>query len=329
MFKSSLVVAWLAATALAESACEGPGEVTITTSYTYSDITATYVTITPTDYVTMSTETPTVYSTTVTETETVEPNGVYECSSTTTKSVDYTSTVYSGSYSSSSLRPLTSCAPVTHTVRIYPGTESRTYTSTEYYPTVTANSTVTTASTDYIYVTSGEPWTTIKVDCTSTILETTGTASSAVTQAAKCAPTNLIGTDGKPGQRWRGAPLDGIANYGSGDGGAADEEAHKDASACCQACQDDENCAASIFVGGPATYENPKADGTPFCQLYNQNPQSNNESCGLGFSVFPGDKQVAQSGSCGYVAQIVYAPGTCFEGDTVRECASYAGYRRP
>ena len=171
---------------------------------------------------------------------------------------------------------------------------------------------------------------TIKPACTSTILEITGTATSTATQAAKCAATNLIGTDGIAGQRWRGTPLDGIANYGSGDGGSKDEGAHKDASACCQACQDDENCAASIFVGGPTTYENNgQVDGTPFCQLFNRNPRSEEEGCGLGLSVFPGDKLVAQSGSCGYVAQIEYAPGTCFEGDSVRECSHYAGYRRP
>jgi hypothetical protein len=86
MFKSALGVAALAATALAESAC--PQEViTTTASYTYSDITATYVTITPTDYVTRSTETPTVYSATVTETTTVERGGVDACAETTTKFV--------------------------------------------------------------------------------------------------------------------------------------------------------------------------------------------------------------------------------------------------
>jgi hypothetical protein len=237
--------------------------------------------------------------------------------------------VYSGNYSSSSLRASTSCAPVTTTVKIYPGTESRTYTVTDYWPTVTANSTVTTVSTEYVSLTSAEPWTTITNDCTKTILETTGTASTAVTQAAKCAATNLIGTDGIAYQRWRGAPLDGIANDGNGDGGVKDEGAHKDASACCQACQDDENCAASIFVAGPATYEGPGADGTPFCKLYNKNPQSYGQSCGMGFSIFPGDKQIAQSGACGYVAQIEYAPGTCREGDSVRECAAYAGYEKP
>jgi hypothetical protein len=86
MFKSTLGVAALAAIALAESSC--PQEViTTTASYTYSDITATYVTITPTDYVTLSTATPTVYSATVTETTTVERMGVDACAETTTKFV--------------------------------------------------------------------------------------------------------------------------------------------------------------------------------------------------------------------------------------------------
>ena len=149
----------------------------------------------------------------------------------------------------------------------------------------------------------------------------------------------ITGTDGIAGQRWRGAPLDGIANYGSGAGagGVRDESVHKDATARCQACQDVENCAASIFVGGPATYENNgQVDGTPFCQHFNRNPQieeeeeeEEEEGCGLGFSVFPGDKLVAQSGSCEYVAQIEHAPGTCYEGDSVRECSKHAGYRTP
>jgi hypothetical protein len=86
MFKSALGVAALAATVLAKSSC--PQEVITTTiSYTYSDITATYVTITPTDYVTLSTATPTVYSATVTETATVERMGVDACAETTTKFV--------------------------------------------------------------------------------------------------------------------------------------------------------------------------------------------------------------------------------------------------
>jgi hypothetical protein len=84
MLKSALSVATLAAGVLADSSCPD-SVITTTTSLSYSDITATYVTVTPTDYITMSTETPTVYSATVTATTTVEREGVYECAYTTTK----------------------------------------------------------------------------------------------------------------------------------------------------------------------------------------------------------------------------------------------------
>lgn len=86
MFKSALSVAALAVSVVAESSCPD-SVITTTTSLAYSDITATYVTVTPTDYVTMSTATPTVYSTTVTASTTVEREGVYECAYTTTKYV--------------------------------------------------------------------------------------------------------------------------------------------------------------------------------------------------------------------------------------------------
>lgn len=88
MFKVTLSVAALAASVLAESSCP-ESVITTTTSLSYSDITATYVTVTPTDYVTMSTKTPTVYSATVTATTTVERQGVYECAYTTTKYISY------------------------------------------------------------------------------------------------------------------------------------------------------------------------------------------------------------------------------------------------
>ena len=62
MVKSVLGIAALAASVFAESSC--PDSVIMTTTnLTHSDFTATYVTITPTDYVTMSAATPTVYST--------------------------------------------------------------------------------------------------------------------------------------------------------------------------------------------------------------------------------------------------------------------------
>lgn len=92
MFKSALSVAALAATALAETSCPD-SVITTTTSFSYSDITATYVTVTPTDYVTMSTATPTAYSTTVTTTSTVEEQGVYECATSTTKYVSHNSPI--------------------------------------------------------------------------------------------------------------------------------------------------------------------------------------------------------------------------------------------
>lgn len=82
----------------------------------------------------------------------------------------------------------------------------------------------------------------------------------------------------------------------------------------------------SIFVASPKSAQ---GGSVPFCQLFRRDTPSNGESCGLGFSVFPGDKQIDQSGSCGYVAQIAYGEGTCKKDDSVRECASYAGYQGP
>lgn len=195
-----------------------------------------------------------------------------------------------------------------------------------YEPAATANTTSTVSTNTYTIITA-DITSTYTDSCTDTVTSTTGTASSTtITQNAKCAPTNLIGTDGIAGQRYRGAPLDGIANYGSGAGYSSNKSADKDASSCCQVCQEEENCAASIWV---ATPQGGQGDHEPFCQLFNNNQQSYGEGCGLGFSVFPGDKKIAQSGSCGYVAEHVYADGVCFEGDSTRECASYAGYRRP
>lgn len=189
--------------------------------------------------------------------------------------------------------------------------------------------------TDYVYperiitVTSGTvhtetrtsgsttAFTTGYTPCTTTVTSTTGTAAP-VTQALKCAPTNLIGTDGKPGRRDRNAPWDGIASYGAGsivpaEGRENGTGIHKDASACCQACQDDEACAASIWSGSPSDYPEYMP---PSCKLFTQNE----ESCGLGFTIFTGEEKMAQAGSCGYIAENVYAEGLCEEGQTPREC---------
>lgn len=231
--------------------------------------------------------------------------------------VAYTSTAYQGDYTSSSLRPLTSCDPKTYLIYDYPGTTTATFTVTNYGVTYTANFTTTIPTVDTVY--QGHSTTTFTNDCTATATATTATVNSTVTQQAKCAPTNLIGTDGQAGQRYRFAPQDGIANYGAGAGSPKDEGAQKDASACCQACQDDSECAASIWVPSGPNEEYS-------CQHFNQNASSyGEEGCGLGFSVYPGDLKIAQSGSCGYVAQIEYADGSCKEGESARECSKHLG----
>ena len=86
MFRSALGVAALAASALAESSCPN-SVITTTTSYPYPDATGVYTTITPTDYVTLSTATPTVYNGTVTKTVTDTPQGVVTCGTSITKYV--------------------------------------------------------------------------------------------------------------------------------------------------------------------------------------------------------------------------------------------------
>lgn len=188
---------------------------------------------------------------------------------------------------------------------------------------------MTSTSTDVSVVFSGSTTSTVSDDsCTSTAKSTTGTASSTSTQALKCHPTNLIGTDGIAGQRGiRGAQEDGIANWGAIGGpvgrGTADEEgegANKDASACCQACQDDKDCSASLFAGTVFTY--PRAR-FPWCILFSQpegqTEDQSDEKCGQAFTIFPGDKAFAQTG-CGYIAENVYADGLCEEGQSPREC---------
>lgn len=168
--------------------------------------------------------------------------------------------------------------------------------------TVTITSAGTTTKTEESY-------------CTTTISDTTGTASSTVTQAAKCAPTNLIGTDGERFARYN--PYDGIAYSGEeapkSYGGDA---ASKDPSSCCQACQDDEECAGSSwYLSTDRNY-----NYVPACYLYNMTVGAA-DTCGLAFSMFPGEKKWMQSG-CGYIAENVWDPNSnCLPGQTARECA--------
>ena len=250
----------------------------------------------------------------------------FESLTTLHSNVEYTSTVYAGDFTSSSLRPSTSCAPARKFVYKYPGTTTATYTNWLYASTTTAPAvTLETQATEYI--TNSASTSSIDGYCTSTITSTTATANATATQALKCAPTNLIGTDGLSHARsgFRGLPEDGIAWYGNtarsppGYDREFPTGAHKDASACCQACQEDPECAASIWSGTSSTYPSPSVPG---CDFYYGTPQDGEGegTCGLGFTIYKGDKQIAQSGSCGYIAENVFSDGICPEGMTPGEC---------
>ncbi|KAI7279575.1 hypothetical protein KC345_g5304 [Hortaea werneckii] len=331
MFRKTMVAAGLACAVAAETSCP----LTTTTTETSSSPSAVYIwktvdgkTPLPTD-----TYTTTIYTATDTTTTTVPGTSyVTNCAFTSTNTcgnVEYTPTAYIGDFTSSALRTSTSCAPSRYLTIEWPGTTTTTATVTQYSTNTYLTETASTPSQSTEWLTSGLTTLIRNLSCTATVTSTTATASS-TTQALKCAPTNLIGTDAKPGRRERGAANDGIASYGSGisfpPGFDNRTGAHKDASACCQACQDDAKCAASIFVGTDSTYPAPSL---PWCQFFDRNDGPSSypsdqggdeaEGCGLGFTIFPGDVKMAQAG-CGYIAQNVYAEGLCEEEMTAREC---------
>lgn len=78
---------------------------------------------------------------------------------------------------------------------------------------------------------------TLSTSCTSTVY--TATASATATQTAKCAPKNLVSNVEFINYR-EGTSYSNSEDFFEG-------EASKDASACCQACQDNDNCIASQF----------------------------------------------------------------------------------
>jgi len=332
IMRSVFALAGLAAVVAAAPAAESSScPVTTTETYTYDGKKTAYTTITeypdspgPTETVTL-----TERVTTKTNTNYITLGGPYvtTCAEpeTVTVSIEHTATSYTGDYSSSSLRPSTSCAPTRAVVDVYPeGTTTVPYTVTSSAPQVTVSTTVEVEGNVYLQTVGTITSTLDQISCTSTVTSTTATASSTVIHALKCAPTNLIGTDGQPGQRYRGAVNDGIASYGSGSTISSDEDgagANKDASSCCQACQDDENCAASLFAGTDSTYPAPSL---PYCQLWTNNKETSGSSCGLGFTIFPGGQQIASTG-CGYIAENVYWEGECPEGMSPRDC-QVAGY---
>lgn len=355
--RSVFAIAGLAAAVAAAPAAESSSCPATTTEYqTYGGLSREYTTVTEYPYSPGPTETKTEteriatatathyvfagpYVTTCAEPETVTVYVLNKPKRVTSirilisnhRNVEHTATTYTGDYSSSSLRPSTSCAPTRAIIDVYPeGTTTITYTETRSAPAVTSFTTIEIETTNYV-MSSGSTTSTIEQnECTETVTSTAATASSTVTQALKCAATNLIGTDGIAGKHYRGSNDDGIASYGNEASTTRDEDgagANKDASACCQACQDDENCAAAIFAGTSYTYPRPSL---PYCQLFNNNKDTSGASCGLGFTIFPGDKQIASTG-CGYIAENVYWEGECPEGLTPRQCeqGGYVGQFAP
>ncbi|RMZ05800.1 hypothetical protein D0860_05798 [Hortaea werneckii] len=328
MFRKTIITAGLASAVVAETSCP----LTTTSTRTSTTPSAVYIwetvdgkTPLPTD-----TYTTTIYTATDTTITTVaDTSYVTNCAFTSTKNIEYTPTAYTGDFTSSALRTSTSCAPSQLFLTEWPGTTTTTATVTQYSTNTYLTETASTPSQSTEWTTSGLTTLTRNLSCTATLTSTTATAAS-TTQALKCAPTNLIGTDGKPGRRYRGAANDGIASYGSGSsyppGFDNRTGAHKDAGACCQACQEAANCAASIFTGTDSTYPAPSL---PWCQFFDQNDSPSSyysdegdeeaEGCGLGFTIFPGDMKMAQAG-CGYIAANAYAEGLCEGGMTAREC---------
>ncbi|KAM0716654.1 hypothetical protein Q7P37_008099 [Cladosporium fusiforme] len=200
-----------------------------------------------------SPDTSSIWVTDTTETELVTTTNLYTytCSETVTTSAESTSTVYTGSYSSD-LAPY--CSTSTQWDETYlGGTVTETGTKTvnqpiswtdEYIPAGTRTITsYESTPTEYHTRTEWESVTgtqTISTSCTSSVY--TATASAAVTQTAKCAPKNLITNVEFRDYRDN---YDRMAQKDIRDG-----EPMKDASSCCQACQDDEQCIAMDYNEG-------------------------------------------------------------------------------
>jgi hypothetical protein len=199
-----------------------------------------------------------------------------------------TSTVYTGSFTPTPLA--TYCPTSLAYVDIYSGDEvTSTYTFTEA-PVVTITATISTLSTDYYFhstvtetqavseyeYTTATSTQTIESDCTSTSY--TATASSTATQSAKCAPTNFVTGLGSIGNQ---DGLD-VKNLWQGE-----SFANKDASTCCQACVEDEECVAMDFYSGTG------------CSLYL------GSECGKSVQVtytYPGAEGFSAQAGCGSIS---------------------------
>ncbi|KAM0720712.1 hypothetical protein Q7P37_004849 [Cladosporium fusiforme] len=249
-----------------------------------------------THFVNITTGTTTAFSAT-------ESEFPWLCTKNSTTYVDSTSTIYTGTYSSSSLR----CTPSISYIDIYTKTLTQTYTysatpeetSTVYTPaisttTLSSNKTTTTITTsiDHTSYTYGTTTSPREILCTTTL--TSPTASLTKTQSAKCHPTNIYRNyrqreeTSSPVFIFLNAPYKSPAN--------------DDPSSCCQLCVEDENCLAMKYA-----LDDQGVDGT--CAIYN----STSVACGeRAFTVWlRDDPEEVESWQappfmpgCGYVAEV-------------------------
>jgi hypothetical protein len=207
------------------------------------------------------------------------------------RSIEHTSTEYTGSFTPSSIRA--TCIPAESTEIVYGG-GTTTYTPTEtvfdvYYNTVytpgvstmwlsgLVPTPTTTLKVDSIVLVPGTTTSADEIDCYPT--ETTATASTKTTQSIACAPSNLISQGGITDEP--------TVPYIVQDPQFA---AARDASACCQLCVEDENCAAMIYV-------DITNDPYGICRIYNAT-----SSCGFAAAMGSGNQLQAQAG-CGFLAE--------------------------
>jgi len=197
-----------------------------------------------------------------------------------------TSTVYTGSYTPT---PLVAYCSTTLAYEFnYASTVTATETITST-PVVTVTVTVPTLSTEYLestvtttvpasYYTTADAIATEKIERVCTSTSYTATAATTATQSAKCAPTNFVTGLGSIGNE---DALD-AKNLWQGE-----SPANKDASTCCQACVEDDECVAMDFF-----------DGTG-CSLYL------GSDCGKTIQVtydYPGAPGVSAQAGCGSIA---------------------------
>ena len=267
-----------------------------TTGVVATSYTQVYATVTTTLPVTTVTTTlgGTSVIGTATSTSVVCTNGISAPASTVTE--------YTGSYTpisgqptgpASSFPTLVTCTELTTTVTtleptLISGTTILTYTPSTTTSVVAITQTQTFISSMYSTtstVTANE----IEYLATSTIvtLSTSCPATTTTTYAAKCAPTNLIGSIDGEGIEEAGFPS-GATLVAPGHG-AADG----DASLCCQLCQDSEGCAAMLYFAQSSS-----------CDLV-----FTNSTCGVAYSYEATTNWVANEGNilqtgCGTITQV-------------------------